>query len=163
MKKIYLAVFLACSMGGAVHAQLSEGGLPRSMSLSKEIPSAATIATLHFETPDFATARMEDQKNIGAAKAYRSALLVNSDISLQNSGSFTYLPDGSKIWRLRVRIDEVQALNFYYDRFALPEGVKYFVYNANGRQILGAFTSANNSSDGLFATAQVQGGDVSWR
>ncbi len=49
----------------------------------------------------------------------------------------------------------------YYDRFSLPEGVRLFLSNANGRQVLGAYTAANNdAASGRFANEPVEGSIV---
>ncbi|RYE37332.1 MAG: hypothetical protein EOP21_14255, partial [Hyphomicrobiales bacterium] len=49
------------------------------------------------------------------------------------------------------------AIGLYYDAFQLPAGVQFYLSNANGRQVVGAYTEANNSADGLFANEAVQG------
>lgn len=162
MKKIYLAVFLACSMGGAVHAQISEGGLPWSLSTASSEIVGQTIKAISIEAPDYAKALKQDEidAKAGIAKPYRVALMVNTDISIENSGSFAYLKDGKKVWRLTLNINEAEALNFYYDRFRLPKGVRFYMTNGNGKQILGAYTSNNNSGDGLFSSSAIQGTTV---
>lgn len=158
MKKIYLAVFLACSMGGAVQAQISEGGLPWSMGMSKET-SVIGSNKVSLQQPDYSALQKQDLEDgiSGAAKPYRVASIVPADISLSNSGTWTYLENGDKIWNLSIEIKDAQAINFYYDQFNLPVGVKFFITNYNSRQIIGGFSAYNNSEDGLFATTPVQG------
>lgn len=159
MKKIYLAVFLACSIGGAVHAQISEGGLPWSVSRSSEGTDIQKVSKATFAEPNYAEYLKEDEEDarLGRAKPYRAAATVASDIDIVNAGTWTYLSDGSMIWRLDVEIPGAVALGLYYDKFNLPKGVSVFVTNANGRQILGAFTSNNNSEYDIFSSEEVQG------
>ncbi|WP_118949748.1 T9SS type A sorting domain-containing protein [Taibaiella helva] len=160
MKKIYLAVFLACSMGGAVHAQISEGGLP--WSVGNNTANSLSVKPVTLATPDFETAKKQYEKDVmdGKPRAYLGGLMVNTDISLTKAGQFTYLKDGRKIWRAKIEINNVQAVNLYYNDFQLPAGVTYYISNGNGKQLLGAFTRSNNSPDGLFATGAIQGGTV---
>src|SRR5689334_18177987 len=106
MKKIYLTVFLAGSMGGAVHAQKSEGGFPRSMSLENNSVSTQQISKALFREPDYAQLLRDDEADAkaGVAKPYRVAATVAADLDISNSGTWAYLEDGSKIWRLQVQV-----------------------------------------------------------
>ncbi len=64
----------------------------------------------------------------------------------------------TRVWRARINVAGANALGLYYDNFQLPEGVKFYLSNANGKQILGAYTAANNNpSVPNFATEAVQG------
>lgn len=161
MKKIYLAVFLACSIGGAVHAQISEGGLPWSMSTQREVFSAQQVSKLTLAEPDYDKLAKEDEEDgkVGG-KFYRAATLIAMDADLNNSGTWTYLANGYKVWRLTVGTPGAKAVNFYLDKFNLPEGVKLYVVNKNGKQVLGAFTSANNNKFNNFAIQEVQGNEA---
>ncbi len=161
MKKIYLAVFLACSMGGAVHAQISEGGLPWTMSLKNEGIRQQAVSTATFAKPDYAQYLKEDDADAkaGVAKPYRVAPTLSSDISM-NSGTWSYLDNGSRIWRMKVNVPGALAMGFNYDKFRLPEGVHFYVKNENGRQLLGAYSTINNNKEDMFAHQEVQGETV---
>lgn len=157
MKKIYLAVFLACSIGGAVQAQISEGGLPWSM--KNELVASQNVSKVIFPEPDYAQYLAEDEADAkaGLAKPYRVAAIVPSDINLQNSGTWTYLEDGSKIWRMEISVPNAKALRFNYDKFNLPVGVRFYLKNESGTQVLGAFTNKNTSPSEVFAHEEIQG------
>jgi len=157
MKKIYLAVFLACSMGGAVHAQISEGGLPWSIT-SKNGALVNEVAKINLPTPNYEAYKAQDLQDAlsGAAKPYRVSALVKTDISL-NSGTWSYLDGGRKVWRAVVHVDNALGLDFYYDKFNLPEGVRLYLTNENRKQILGAYTSKNNNGYNNFTNEPVQG------
>lgn len=159
MKKIYLAFFLACSLGGgAVQAQISEGGLPWSMS-RKEISGAVQNANkVQLSRPDYEALQKEDLQDAlsGAAKPYRVAAYALTDIDL-NKGTWTYLNDGSKIWQVSIAVPDAKAIAVFYDKFNLPEGVQLFLTNKAGNQILGAYTSENNSEYGNFVNEEVIG------
>jgi lysyl endopeptidase len=156
MKKIYLAVFLACSIGGAVRAQQSEGGLPWSQSLKDNL-AVQQVSKLLLAEPDYDRLAKEDEEDgKKGGKIYRAAVLTPTDISL-NSGTWTYLDNGKKVWRLQVETPGAKAVNFYWDKFNLPEGVKLYLTNGNGKQILGAYTSANNNKFNNFAVEEIQG------
>lgn len=159
MKKIYLAVFLACSMGGAVQAQISEGGLPWSIKMKTAALNDQAISKAAFDQPDYAKLLIEDEADAkaGIAKAYRVAATVPTNLDLGNSGTWTYLDDGSKVWRLQIEVPNAKALSLYYDKFNFPKGVKLYVSNENKRQILGAYSEINNSQYDIFSSHEVQG------
>lgn len=159
MKKIYLAVFLACTLGGAAHAQISEGGIPWSMSLQNEAIKSQKVARVELPAPDYDRYRKEDEQDAlnGTAKPYRVEARVYCNIDINNSGTWYYLEDGRKIWRVSVEIPEATALDFFYDKFTLPEGVRYFLSNDNRHQLLGAYTQSNNNEFNSFTNEQVEG------
>lgn len=159
MKKALLALTLLGTY--AAQAQISTGGLPLSMTSGETAISNQYYTPLYYKSPDLTKIMQEDaQASLSDPKPYRAGVLVNTDISFPQSGSMVTLSDGKKVWRAQINMGDVPALLFYYDQFTLPRGVKYYITNANKKQILGAYTADNNSEDGLFATQEVQGGVV---
>lgn len=158
MKKVFLSLLLIGGMSGYINAQESVGGLPWSMSkkgafVNNEVP------VLNLPTPDFEKAQKEDDYNeaIGKPGKYRVALGVKTNINLTNSGSFTYLNDGSIVWRLQVTVPTSVALKIQYDDFFLPEGVTYFVQNGNRNQLMGGYDYTSNANSQTMAHDMVQG------
>jgi hypothetical protein len=74
-----------------------------------------------------------------------------------NSGEKRILPDGSKIWRLKIKSAGAISINLIFDKFDIPPGASFFVYNEGKKQLLGAYTEQNNSFDGKFSTTPVVG------
>jgi lysyl endopeptidase len=161
MKKIYLAVFLACSMGGAVQAQISEGGLPWSMKMKSPELNTQSVAKIILAEPDYASLLEQDHLDgvNGASKPYRVATLVNTGIDL-NSGTFSYIEGGRKIWRATVEVPNALGLDFFYDQFVLPKGVTLYLTNENKKQVIGGYTYKNNQADHLFTNEPLQGNIV---
>ncbi len=161
MKKIYLSLALLAAIGYNAAAQLSEARLPQSMLTQigeQYIPQAK------FALPDWKVARerfeKEEANGNGFSRPYLFGLPVATDLSFPASGTLVTLPGGKQVWRAQVKIEGAPAMGFYYDKFELPEGVSYFLSNENGKHILGAYTSKNNSEDLLFGNEAVQGGLV---
>lgn len=159
MKKIFLSL-LFCSVAGiTARAQLQEGGLPASV---RSATNTAYTPTRSYPLPDWeaAQARSRELEAKGLSQPYLVGLFATTDIGFPTSGSFTTLTDGSRIWSASVKIEGAPAIGFYYDRFKLPQGVKFFLSNSNGKQILGAYTAKNNTADNLFVNEAVQGSVV---
>jgi PKD repeat protein len=159
MKKFTFLVFalsmILCFTN--VNAQISSGGTPPSIMfrLDNNIPK------ITFESPDLK--KIAEQDKIAEASKpdpRRMGVSVKIDKGINNAGSWETLPGGGKVWRMQIEVPDALALGVYYKDFYLPEGGKLFLYNKDKSQILGAYTSKNNTDSQLFSTQFVQGDNV---
>ena len=60
--------------------------------------------------------------------------------SLENSGTWEELIDGGKLWRLKIKSQDACSINLIYDKFCLPEGANFFIYNNDKSMVIGTFT-----------------------
>ncbi len=150
-----LGMFL--SLSKALNAQISEGGRPlglKKIPVSGSSPFQYAPTSLLLAKPNIAAAKSEDLAN-DSKGPYRVGLNIPVSVNMSNSGSWTLLPDGTKVWRLIISSKDARALGLYFsEEVQIPAGGTLFAYNANGRQILGAYTSA---SDDFQAMEMVQG------
>src|SRR6218665_1540171 len=154
MLMIVPALFLANSL----NAQISEGGKPKTF-LAKNMVLHPLTAT-EIAAPDAMTLNgmdREDEKNGTLRKIGRS---IPTNLTPQNSGVWDVLPDGGKIWRLKLHVPTAKAIGVYYDQFYLPAGSTLYLYNETKSQVLGAYTSANNPASGVFSNELVEGQTV---
>jgi len=77
------------------------------------------------------------------------------DYNLHNSGSWVALPDGTRVWRLRVDCPGAISVNFVFSEFELLPGNQLFIYDLNRTTILGSFTWENNKPNREFAVQPV--------
>ncbi|HOU98417.1 MAG TPA: hypothetical protein PLP65_06185 [Bacteroidales bacterium] len=135
-------------------AQPSKGGTPPSFSIqsSTDIFEEKIVAPI-----DIDQAIQEDAARGGALWAGRS---IQVDYSMSNSGTWTVMPDGTKIWRLKITTSGAKAVGLAYDHFYIPKGGKLYIYNEYRTQVLGAYDETTNPSGGLFSTELVQGSIV---
>jgi V8-like Glu-specific endopeptidase len=82
------------------------------------------------------------------------------DISPDKDGLWEKLPDGGKLWRMRVLSKGARATHILFDQYLLPEGAELFLYNVDRSQILGAFGWQNNPSSGILAIAPIRGEEI---
>jgi len=157
MKKVFLSIFLSCSVFGFVNAQESVGGIPWSMSQKSAFVNNQ-LPVLKLQTPDFEKAKKEDEYNesIGKPGKYRVALGVKTDVNL-SSGNFTYLEDGSVVWRMQITVPSALALKLQYEKFDLPAGVTYYVQNGKKNQLIGGFDNSSVANSESMAHDMVQG------
>lgn len=151
---VYVFLAVLCLPVIAV-AQLSEARLPQALLTPLEMQY---IPRTVYDLPDWQTYLKTTGKETAAP--FRVGLPVAAAISFPASGIWTVLPDGRQVWRAQVQVAGAPAIGFYYDKFELPPGAALFLSNANGRQVLGAYTFRNNTDDGRFAHEAVQGGLV---
>lgn len=72
---------------------------------------------------------------------------LNTSIDLKNAGQLQIQDDGSKVWLLKIESHTAYGMQFYFDKFKIPEMATLFIYNQDSSMILGAFTSENNPAD----------------
>jgi hypothetical protein len=134
-------------------AQLSEGGVP----ISFGARLGEIIDTKVLPRVDVAALLEEDAKEEGKNIPYRFGYPMEVNFNLDNSGTWETLPNGDRVWRLKIESNGAYSINFIYNDFWLPEGGKFFIYNEDKSEVIGAFTNRNNNENGEFATGLVRG------
>jgi PKD repeat protein len=158
MKKnllLLLVFFLAGFL--TVKAQPSSGGMPMSFKI-KEMP--VVFDTKYLTKPDLTSIVIEDSLRNKNGMFYRTGVSVPVNCNLENSGTWYDLPNGDRIWRLKLIAPDAKAIGVYYDHFWLPPGARLFLYDENKKQILGAYTENNNPENNIFATELIEGETV---
>lgn len=89
----------------------------------------------------------EDEKDAVDGVPPRFGFPHKANFNLSNSGVWTELPNGDRIWQLGIRCPGVLSINLLYDQFWLPEKTKLFLYTKDREHTIGAFTSANNKGE----------------
>ncbi len=156
MKRTALSFTLLALLGSQVNAQIGTGGLPLSIQTGK---ASDAVPVVNAALPDWENGLQEWEKQPGA-RPYLVALNTPLEVAFPDSGTFSTTENGTRVWRVQINVAGAPAIGLYYDHFRLPEGVKLYLSNASGKQILGAYTDANNSPSSEFATEAIQGGLV---
>ncbi len=137
---------------GLLNGQIGDGGIPKSFihSMRQDIP------LLTMQPVDVPSLINED-KNAPPDTPYRFGYGFDVSYNLENSGVWEALPDGGRLWRLKIVATTAFSLNLIYDQIWLPPGATLFLYNPSKSMILGAFTEKNNKPHGKFSTSLVKG------
>lgn len=139
-------------------AQVSVGGTPKSF--AKEI-NLLPLQEVNIGSPDMEQVALEDLEDSKNGTLYRNGRLLQVDLNTQNSGVWEFLPDGSKIWRLKIKSPGALGLFLIYNQFVLPEGSTLFLYNEDYSHIAGAFNSQINPPAGTVGfSTRIMDGDV---
>lgn len=151
-------VYCLLLLTGNAHAQISAGGTPPSF----QSVALSTAASLTMPGVNEETLRAEDEAEIANAGenegiAPRFAYRHEVNLNLNNSGSWSTLPNGDRIWRLRISSPHALAIHLTYNNWRLPKGAQLFIYNDDHSEVIGAFTSDNNWHDGTNITGLTHG------
>ena len=156
MKKhrILLLSFLLClSFAIPTLAQISAGGTPKSFSRIAK----AYMPTITTPSVDVAKMLAEDEAESKLGIPFRFGAPFDVNYTLDNSGVWETLPDGSRLWTLRIESPQAYSINLLYDFFEIPDGAEFYIYNESRTDVIGAFTSRNNKPYQKFSTAPVEG------
>ncbi|MBK9513264.1 MAG: trypsin-like peptidase domain-containing protein [Flavobacteriales bacterium] len=148
--------FLALIPLGSV-AQVSQGGVPLSISRAHSLP-----VPQGFRLPqvDLVALAAEDAVNdLDKSIPYRFGFNHTVDLDLNNSGTWTTLEEGTRVWRLGLECPSAISVNFEFHDFEIPVGAKVFVLNETGDH-LGAFTHANDQGDHVLGIQPIRGARI---
>ena len=110
---LFLFVYL-CIIPFTLKSQISIGGIPPSFenNLSK-----SAIQTINVDKPNITNLLLEDELSDSKGEAYRMGILLPINKGIHNSGTWTKLSNGDKIWQLRITAKDALATSLYYDKF----------------------------------------------
>lgn len=154
MKSIRYWIFglLLALLGTVSKAQISGGGLPsyKDTTLAKK---ECLVQMPLFSKPAYTFSKNEGIRN----KTLRFAHAYKVSFNPINSGSWTSLENGRKVWRLHIKSAGAKSLNVIFSKYQLPVGAQLFVFDKNRDQIRGSFTHINNKKSGVLPVMPVPG------
>lgn len=142
------------------HAQISEGGTPVSFQYPDiQLKSTQPIVQIpiHFSVEDLI---MVDRWQVSQGAPLKVGTLIDTDLTIDNSGTWSTLPDGNKIWKLQIQAKDAIALMLSFNDFYIPEKGRLFIYNADKTQLIGAFTHRTNPTTKEYATEFLAGDEL---
>ena len=150
-----LSALIACLFIVLIaHAQPHPEIRPMSFHVSEDLfisPEA------HHYSFDQVAASEIDHREDKLGHMPRFASSIPTDISLTTSGTWTKLPGGDRVWRVQLHSPGALALIPCFDQFYIPAGASLHVYTLDHAEVLGAFTSANNPTDGKYNSGLIHG------
>lgn len=150
MKKIILFLFIAICFSAT--AQVNYGGEPYSFTHSIDNKN---ITFFHVSAPNVESLLAEDAKKEGKSPV-RFAQSISTELNGLNFGEWREVENGN-LWLGGIQSKGAKSLGLSFRDFKLKKGSSLFIYSADHKQLLGAFTSENNRENGIFATALISG------
>ncbi len=151
-KSFFLSFFLLLSL--VTFSQQGDGGLPKTF---KEVVDYNKIDKRVFDEPNITALKIEDSltDNSGTAP-WRFGFNNQTNINISNSGTWTNLPNGDRIWQLVIVCKNALTVNLTFSQTFIPKGNELYVYNPSKDFILGKFT-ASHLYNGELGTELVPG------
>jgi hypothetical protein len=143
----------------ATSAQITDAGGPVS-SKGKSV-TAVNIPRITMPGFDLAQIEAEDIINDAAKDApWRFGYKYETNITPKNSGVWTDLPGGNRIWRTEIVANGALTINLTMEDVNFPEGAHLYLYDAARTHTIGAYTSRNNHHSGELGTDLVYGDHI---
>ncbi|MEE9460217.1 MAG: hypothetical protein V3V53_00185, partial [Bacteroidales bacterium] len=137
-------------------AQLSRGGNPIGAGTIKS--SFQWISLDDVEVEDLL---LEDQADaIRGLKNRRIAREFPVSLNPERDGTWEWMDDGTRIWRLGIRGKGARALGMVFNRYFLEEGARLFLYDPMMKKVLGAYTNENNKSSAMLPVTYLPGEEL---
>lgn len=155
MKK-QLLIICALALGSvSLNAQTTNLGGPISWKSNARYDQIDTKELRGFDASIVAA---EDEINdINKSQPYRFGYKYATNYTLDNSGNWETLPDGSRIWRLGIVSDGALSMNLLLENFHIPAGASLYLFDDEKTNRVGAYTARNNREDGLLGTELMHG------
>lgn len=138
-------------------AQISEGGLPPSLLPENAAVFAAVPQAPQLLLPslDLKKTLLEDAQQPDQGRF--AAPLPAVSVSPETDGQWTGLPNGDRVWRCALESPKALGLILLFDQFVLPPGGRFYAYDANQKQVLGAYTDRSCTPSGKFMIGVLPG------
>jgi len=119
LTKFGLSLFLYLLFSSQLHSQISRGGIPKSFRLGL---TGDIVERVNMPSVDVEALSLEDVDRAQSNLPYRFAQAFTVDYNLNNSGTWTELANGDRLWRLMITCKDAKSINFLYDQFIIPKG-----------------------------------------
>ena len=150
--RLFILSIILLSLSNASFAQQNEGGVPLSFHFDSDKLNQVIVPAQKK-----ASLLQQDEQNGWES---RVASPVDVDYSLRNTGTWSTLKGGDRVWTLLIKSKDALGMAFQLDKFYLPRGAKLYFYNKERTQILGAYTEANNNDKRIFLAGILTGSEV---
>lgn len=159
MKQVLVTLLLVAlvAISSAVLAQVQQGGSPISFTKTH---ITDVVPVVQMPAVDVEALLAEDEIDKANSEPFRFGTDMDVDLGLDNSGKWSDLKGGDRIWRVGIKSTDAYSLNLIFSEFFMPAGASMFVYTADKQMVIGAFTSNNNKEHGQFSTTVLKGDEI---
>jgi len=164
LKNEILIVVLSFGMCLNTYSQITTNEQPMSTRLNAEKPQLELKAPppISLKIPNMNAVLAEDSVNDKSDdKGFRVGIKIPVTYNSDKDGQWTKLDDGALLWQLTLSAEKAQSLDLTFSRFWLPDSGKFFVYNSQTLETIGAITSkylrGDKKNPAKFSTGIVRG------
>lgn len=127
----------------SAYSQVDRGGEPISWNIEQQLSQNSIWNILPGINVE---ALLEEDSYTSEDKSMpmRFATSLPTQFNESNSGKWTNLHNGDRIWMLGIESSDAHSLGISFSNLHLPEGAKLFVYSENHNDYLGPLTHRDN-------------------
>ena len=151
MKKLLLGFISSVALSISIQAQVhtfSPAGF------GKEIPTTEILA------PNVVQLNQEDALRDKQGLLYRVGIARTVNISPQNAGIWSTLPNGDRQWKLRMHAEGAEALSFLFQTFKLYGGTTLEIKNNKGELLHSVLTQKDVEDHFMYNAALCSGDEM---
>lgn len=158
MTKIRLILALTgLLLSFTLSAQISEGGKPLAQ---KSNYTSENLSVLNLPALNIEQIKAEDDVDQKMGNYPKIGRVIPVNYSLHQHAETTTLVNGGMLYRIKIRSAQAMGMALMFENFSLPAGAKLFIHSPNFEKVLGAYTQANNSTNGQFSTELIASDEV---
>ena len=120
------------SVTASLFAQMQVDGKPYQLSIDYPVNMPKLIG-VQLPALDMKKIAAEDLQRANEMKLELFSRFHAVNLNTHNSGSWLTMPNGDRMWRLKISAKDAMAINLVYDQFFLPEGSIMYIYNEDSR------------------------------
>jgi hypothetical protein len=126
MKRLFFSTIILLLFYCVVYGQISTQEEPVSFKTIIPVLRVSERTVKSFASLDMKKIEQEDKEDETNGVPPRFGYKHKVNYDLDNSGEWTVLSNGDKIWRLVISCQGALSINLLYDKFWIPDGAKYF-------------------------------------
>ena len=150
---VFVILVISTNLSSIFAQQVIEGTPVSSEEKYQQLLFSSDIPIETISSLDLEKIKREDQSQPGTN---RYAAPIETSLTMENSGQWTDLPDGGRVWRLKIEAKKALGVCFLYKNFFMPNGARLYMYNENKTHVLGAYSSINNYPHRKFMTGMIE-------
>jgi uncharacterized repeat protein (TIGR01451 family) len=138
----------------------AQGGDPPPAPLAQGGQPLDQVDTLTTPPIDVQALLVEDAQRAQNGLPPRFAAPISVNVTPNTAGTRETLPDGRRLWRLRIHAPNALSINLGFTQYAMPAGGQLFLYTPDFQTIAGPFTGADNQDHGQLWTPLLPGEEI---
>lgn len=115
------------------------------------------IPVFKVVAPDLLAIENENDERAKQGLLYRIGLAVPVQLDIYKDGIWLNDGNGNLVYQIQISSPGAQGLNICFDEFTIPEKAELRIYHPTTNQLVGPYTSENNSEDGLLVSGTIVG------
>jgi hypothetical protein len=160
LKAIFAFLVFCLSAGWSSYAQVSLNSAPVSWTVDEGLLSSLPFVAMDPVNVDPLLEEDSEALLQARSEAMRFAVKQEVNFNLDNSGRWTNLANGDRIWMMGIHSPDARSLSVTFSNFRLPKGAALFIYDPFHTQVIGALNDANNQASGRLTTSSISGDQI---